>query len=198
MDSSNRYSGLKIAMFGACGTGKTTLATALASALNLPSVTNHARSIISSLGIQDVRYVQSSTTMALLEHALLLVRLKEQLKCCSSGFVADRTPLDQVMYWHLECEEHFPNLTSNFVDTAIEYLNFNPYDLLVYIPVEFELSHSDTLRYFDNHRHIEDKVASRLYDKHKEKGKIAKHFMTVSGSVDERMQAILNYLNTIR
>lgn len=192
----NRYFGLKIAMFGACGTGKTTLATALANELHLPTVTNHARPIISSLGVEDVRDVDGKT-MVLLEHALLLVRIKEQLKCSNSGFVADRSPLDQVIYWYTDCERVYPELTNNFVDTAIEYLKFNPYDLFIYVPVEFELQNSDTLRYFDEHRHLEDKIASKLYASQKAEGKISKHFMTVSGSVKKRTQSIMDYLEMI-
>lgn len=191
----NRYSGLKIAMFGACGTGKTTLATALANELNLPCVTNHARTIIASLDIEDVRNVDS-TTMALLEHALFLVRIKEQLKHSTSGFVSDRTPLDQVIYWYLECDKVYPKLTSNFVDSATEYLKFNPYDLFIYVPVEFELESSDTLRYFDEHRHAEDSIASKLYTEVKFNGEFSRHFITVSGSVEKHMQTILNYLET--
>lgn len=196
-ENNNRYSGLKIAMFGACGTGKTTLATALSKELNLPAVTNHARTIISSLDVEDVRDIKDATTMALLEHALFLVRIKEQLKHSTSGFVSDRTPLDQVIYWYTDCASTFPKLTSNFEDAAIEYLKFNPYNLFVYVPVEFELENSDTLRYFDNHRHLEDEVAARLYEKNKAEGKIAKHFITVSGSVEQRMETVVNYLEKI-
>lgn len=195
MDRDNRHYGLKIAMFGACGTGKTTLAEILASELSLTAVINHARGIISKMGIEDIRDVEAET-MALLEHALLLARIKEQLKHVSSGFVSDRTPLDQVIYWYADCQIAYPGLTENFVDSAIEYLRFNPYDLLVYIPVEFELESSDTLRYFDNHRHKEDEIAAMLYAQQKEKGEIAKHFMTVSGSVKERTNQVLNYLKT--
>lgn len=196
MDNKNKYSGLKIAMFGACGTGKTTLATALAPKLNLPGITHHARTIISGLGIEDVRYVDP-TTLALLEHSLFMLRIKDQLRHCSSGFVSDRTALDQAIYWLVDCEKNFPSLTSNFIDATVEYLSFNPYDLFVYVPVEFELTNSDYLRYFDEHRHAEDKVAAELYEEHKAEGMIAKHFMTVSGSVEERMQAIIDYLDTI-
>ena len=197
MKENNRYSGLKIAMFGACGTGKTTLATALSAKLGLPAVTNHARNIISSLDIEDVRDIKDATTMALLEHALFLVRIKEQLKHCTSGFVSDRTPLDQVIYWYTDCEQAFPKLTNNFVEAATEYLKFNPYDLFVYVPVEFDLKNSDTLRYFDNHRYLEDNVAEKLYEENKADGKIAKHFITVRGSVEQRMETIINYLKSI-
>lgn len=197
MVKNNRYSGLKIAMFGACGTGKTTLAIALSEKLDLPAVTNHARTIISSLGVEDVRDIKDATTMALLEHALFLVRIKEQLKCSTTGFVSDRTPLDQAIYWYTDCESAFPKLTNNFVGAATEYLKFNPYDLFVYVPVEFELENSDTLRYFDSHRHLEDEVAAKLYEKNKEKGEIAKYFMTVRGSVEQRVKSVIEHVENI-
>ena len=105
--------------------------------------------------------------------------------------------MDQVIYWYTDCDSSFPKLTSNFEEAAKEYLKFNPYNLFVYVPVEFELENSDTLRYFDNHRHLEDKIAARLYKENKTEGKIAKHFITVSGSVEKRVEIVMNYLETI-
>ena len=49
------------------------------------------------------------------------------------------------MYWELDNKNNFPTLTSiqnNFVDS---FLNNFKYDLIVCIPVEFELSESEKM-----------------------------------------------------
>ena len=82
------------------------------------------------------------TKRALLCESILLTRLTKQLELFDEGFISDRSLIDELMYWELDNKNNFPALTSilnNFVDS---FLNNFKYDLIVCIPVEFELSES--------------------------------------------------------
>ena len=184
---------MKIAFLGACGTGKTTLAESMYKDLKLKPVYNNARNVMSGLGITDLTDVEP-TKRALLCESILLTRLTKQLELFDEGFISDRSLIDELMYWELDNKNNFPALTSilnNFVDS---FLNNFKYDLIVCIPVEFELSESeknaDKLRWVDEHRYLENEYVNNFFNKEKEELRYCNKIIMVTGSVEERIAQI--------
>lgn len=184
---------MKIAFLGACGTGKTTLVESMYKDLKLKPVYNNARNVMSWLGITDLTDVEP-TKRALLCESILLTRLTKQLELFDEGFISDRSLIDELMYWELDNKNNFPVLTSilnNFVDS---FLNNFKYDLIVCIPVEFELSESeknaDKLRWVDEHRYLENEYVNNFFNKEKEELRYCNKIIMVTGSVEERIAQI--------
>lgn len=184
---------MRIAFFGACGTGKTTLVETMHKELGLKPVYNNARNVMSGLGIIDLTDVEP-TKRALLCESILITRLTKQLELLNEGFISDRSLIDELMYWELDNEKNFPSLTETLKNFVYSYLNKFKYDLLVCIPVEFELSekekNTDKLRWVDEHRYLEDEYVKNFYKEEKEKLHCCKKIITVTGSIEERIVQI--------
>ena len=184
---------MRIAFLGACGTGKTTLVEAMYKDLGLKPVYNNARNVMSGLGITDLTDVED-TKRALLCESILITRLTKQLELFDEGFISDRSIIDELMYWELDNEKNFPSLTSTLKDFVYTFLNKNKYDLLICIPVEFDLSekekNADRLRWVDEHRYLEDKFVKDFYNEEKEKLNCCKKIIMITGSIEERKKQI--------
>ena len=161
--------------------------------LKLKPVYNNARNVMPGLGITDLTDVEP-TKRALLCESILLTRLTKQLELFEEGFISDRSLIDELMYWELDIKNNFPALTSilnNFVDP---FLNNFKYDLIVCIPVEFELSESeknaDKLRWVDEHRYLENEYVNNFFNKEKEELRYCNKIIMVTGSVEERIAQI--------
>ena len=80
---------------------------------------------------------------------------------------------------------------NNFVDS---FFNNFKYDLIVCIPVEFELSESeknaDKLRWVDEHRYLENEYVNNFFNKEKEELRYCNKIIMVTGSVEERIAQI--------
>lgn len=191
---------MRIAFLGACGTGKTTLVEAMYKDLGLKPVYNNARNVMSGLGITDLTDVEP-TKRALLCESILITRLTKQLELFDKGFISDRSLIDELMYWKLDNEKNFPSLTSTLKDFVYSFLNKFKYDLLVCIPVEFDLSekekNADRLRWVDEHRYLEDAYVKNFYNEEKENLHCCKKIITVTGSVEERIAQIKGALKEL-
>ena len=184
---------MRIAFFGACGTGKTTLVKSIYEELNLKPLYNNARSIIAGLGIDDVSNIEP-TKRALMLESILISRIMKQIEILDENFISDRSPIDELMYWELDNDKNFPSLTPVIKRFVNSYLERFKYDLLVYVPIEFDLSerekNEDKLRYVNEHRNIEDEYVNAFYNKEKEELLYCKKIIKVSGSVEERIVQI--------
>lgn len=184
---------MRIAFFGACGTGKTTLVKSIYEELNLKPLYNNARSVIAGLGIDDVSNIEP-TKRALMLESILISRIMKQIEILDEDFISDRSPLDELMYWELDNDKNFPSLTPVIKRFVSSYLQRFKYDLLVYVPIEFDLSekekNEDRLRYVDEHRYVEDEYVNAFYNKEKEELLYCKKIIKVSGSVEERIHQI--------
>jgi len=192
---------MRIAFLGACGTGKTTLVEAMYKNLGLKPVYNNARNVMSGLGITDLTDVEP-TKRALLCESILITRLTKQLELLDEGFISDRSIIDELMYWELDNEENFPSLTSTLKNFVYSFLNKFKYDLLICIPVEFDLSenekNADKLRWVDDHRYLEDAYVKNFYNVEKENLHCCKKIIIVSGSVEERIKQIKEALKELQ
>lgn len=131
-----KTTGIRIGICGAHGTGKTTLANALQKALQLPLISERARTVAKEMGI-TIADVMRDVELARRFQARLFrtqVRLEEELK---HGFVSDRTLADIYGYcmlygvWPEEKEKLFLDYVAKML--------VGRYDLLVYVPIEFPL-----------------------------------------------------------
>lgn len=184
---------MRIAFLGACGTGKTTLVEAMYKDLGLKPVYNNARNVMAGLGITDLTDVEN-TKRALLCESILITRLTKQLELIDEGFISDRSIIDELMYWELDNEKNFPSLTTTLKDFVYSFLNKFKYDLLICIPVEFDLSekekNADRLRWVDEHRYLEDEYVKKFYDEEKEKLNCCKKIIMITGSIEDRKKQI--------
>ena len=184
---------MRIAFLGACGTGKTTLVEAMYKDLKLKPVYNNARNVMTGLGITDLTDVEN-TKRALLCESILITRLTKQLELIDEGFISDRSIIDELMYWELDNEKNFPSLTTTLKDFVYSFLNKFKYDLLICIPVEFDLSekekNADRLRWVDEHRYLEDEYVKKFYNEEKDKLNCCKKIIMITGSVEERKKQI--------
>jgi nicotinamide riboside kinase len=122
---------IKIAISGTHGVGKTTLAKRLAESLYVPLLSEVARDVAVSTGIEHTEQISkgSMLTRIMFQGAVFGMQgLKEKMH---GGFVSDRSILDCIAYCHLYClPEHF---ISTLEEAAL--IHTGGYDLIIYCPI---------------------------------------------------------------
>ncbi|HVL80263.1 MAG TPA: ATP-binding protein [Actinomycetota bacterium] len=170
----------RIAIVGSFSTGKTTLATEVAPALDLPLLPEVAREI-AALGFK----LDKDATV---ETETLIFLRQWYAEMTHPEFVADRSMLDALAYagWVLEHQERRKEfaLWDACLDIATHHLRSN-YSHVFYLPVEFPIV-ADGLRPMDPDFQTDiDKRIVGLLDSH------SIPYETLTGTVQQRMEALL-------
>ncbi|MBQ3502684.1 MAG: hypothetical protein IJA72_03365, partial [Clostridia bacterium] len=134
------------------------------------------------------------TKRALLCESILITRLTKQMQTWNEGFISDRSIIDELMYWELDNQKNFPSLTDTLKDFVYTFYSKFKYDLLVCIPVEFDLSekekNADRLRWVDEHRYLEDEYVKKFYNEEKKNPRCCRKVITVSGTIEQQIEQI--------
>lgn len=175
----------KIALFGASGTGKTTLAKLISKKYDIPYLEKLSPEIYNEIFGDEKNPLGDKTKNSLFLLSHCICRMNQQLQ--TESYVADRSILDSMLYIAMDFDYTFKSDILKFLKYNFES---NPYDLLIFVPKEFELPSTETKPRLDKeHRDREDEFAKVIYEKFL-KSKISKKFMTVHGSPEERMKQV--------
>ncbi len=129
---------MKIAITGTHGTGKTTLARALAAKTGLPLIVEQARVVAAEMGLTNCNQLLNSPERAkAFQERVLERQIAEQIKH-PEGFIADRSTLDAIAYWKLylgntKSQVSPGTKTDRYIYKARLHA-WKGLDLLVYIP----------------------------------------------------------------
>ena len=139
---------IRLAMTGASGTGKTTLATYAADLLGLPINPVGARSVASTMGFANPYDVDRAGKRAEFQNRLLAEKLAWERD--HDAFVTDRTTLDNVVYFALHSVR---SIDSAFVDQAS--VGLQRYTHVVYCPARVFLdTDGDPARFSEKSYHL--------------------------------------------
>ena len=137
---------MRIAISGAHGVGKTTLARKLAKTLDLPQIEEVVRSVAKDFGFKTTGQIRKAKELdkCLFQNTLFVRQAVTEMQF-KNGFVSDRSMLDFVAYCYLY------NLPDHYVEIlqkeALRYSEF--YDLLVYCPIPDVVLENDGFRLTD-------------------------------------------------
>jgi nicotinamide riboside kinase len=111
---------MRIAIAGASGTGKTTLANAIAERYSLPINPVGARSVAKSMGFDNPYDVDKAGKRV--EFQRRLFEQKRDWEFANDRFVTDRTYLDNLTYCALHMAEHLPDdAVEEFIEATSRY-----------------------------------------------------------------------------
>lgn len=145
---------MRIAFFGASGTGKTTLAKAVSVALGIPLNPVGSRSVAQSMGFEKPYDVDPAGKRV--EFQIELSNAKLKWESFRENFVTDRTGADEWAYASL----HAPSLVHRDSLTMVEYASrlvriTSQYDLIFHTPVDvFQDLGNDPARRTDFEYHL--------------------------------------------
>ena len=146
---------MRIAISGAHGVGKTTLAKSLAGKLNLPLVEEVARSVAAENGFKTTTDIQNAvpSARALYQHSVFFRQVMKE-DYYHSGYVSDRSVFDCVAYCILYDLHH--DFISFLRAEAIKHSS--DYDFIVYCPIPdgkisadgFRLTDKESQKFIDD------------------------------------------------
>jgi nicotinamide riboside kinase len=137
---------LRIAISGAHGVGKSSLALLLATEVNLPLIEEVARTVAEKTGFHNTQEVIDAHPLdkERFQNAVLSRQLNTEFQHGAQGFVSDRSVIDIAAYstWY-----KLP-LAKKVRQNAVEYAR-NNYDLVFYIPLDERQAEDDGFRLVD-------------------------------------------------
>ena len=162
---------MKIVITGSHGTGKSTLARQYPNKLN-----EVARSLIEEWGHPNTF---DEDKFDLFETEIIKRQISEELRL--KDFISDRCVIDVLAYCTLMAS---PKTTRIIADKVQSYLQENTYDIIFYIPIEFEME-KDGVRYEDEQlRVIVDLQIQKYLKRYKLK------YTVLTGSIEQRIETI--------
>lgn len=137
---------MKIAISGAHGVGKTTLAKTLAKMLDLPLLKETAREVAQEYGFVNTEQIRGADNFmkSLFQNAVFTRQARKELMY-QYGFVGDRSVIDCIAYSYLYgMPEYFLQALQK---AALEHSNI--YSLIVYCPISAASIEADGFRLVD-------------------------------------------------
>lgn len=177
---------MKIGICGAQGVGKSTLAKLLAEQLGLPLIGEQAREVVKLLNLGRPRELRKQPQVGLTYQLICLLAQIEAEEKHERGFVADRTFIDNAVYfnkWH--SHQVSSSLSRLFYEVCRQHAR--KYDLLVYVPPEIPLE-DDQFRSVNVDYQAEIDFLVRLFLK----GMPVREWMEVTGTVEERVRQVMD------
>lgn len=169
---------MKIAIVGSMGVGKTTLAKALGQEIGMRMLPEVARELIR----KGYKLDQGITSD--LEYEI--IKLQAELEKGSwENWIADRCLIDALAYSSVLFPQNIP-----LIKVAKRELDRAKYDIIIYIPIEFEIE-NDGVRSTDGkfQREIDGAIKKVL--------KNHKHFI-IKGSVEKRVERVIKIISLIQ
>jgi nicotinamide riboside kinase len=177
----------RIGLIGSQGTGKSTLAKLLSKKLGLPLITEQARSVAEQMGFKSIDNLTKVQRIELQANILHTQILQEKAHR-DTGFVADRTVIDNLAYWQFYSLKDTPEYHGAAI-LARRHMR-DAYDLLVFLRPEFPIE-DDGFRFACPHCQrvvdmlVEDIV--RLFEL---------NCIEVRGSTEARAEQVFDYLRS--
>lgn len=129
---------MKIAIIGASGTGKTTLARALSEEFSLPLIREQARLVMAEFGMELKEIRKDPNLLLRFQDRVLEMQIKSELEH-PDGFVSDRSVFDNLTLFLRHCTFTEAELFA-YQQKVMYHYRRHPYDLLLFLrPGEFPL-----------------------------------------------------------
>lgn len=129
---------MRIGIIGSAGTGKTTLAKALAKHLHATYVPDAVLAVLKDRGRESWQGVVAGDRRRIREEAL---RRKISAEASEEAFVSDKTVIDYLAYWlQNQSEQELRNVNEEFLSQCKEAAK--RYDVLVLLPYREDVSYA--------------------------------------------------------
>ncbi len=181
---------MRIAIAGASGTGKSTLARAISEKYNLPINPVGARSVALEMGFDNPYDVDAAGKRV--EFQKRLFESKRAWELAHDSFVTDRTYLDNLTYCALHMAEHLEE------DQMEEFMKaMSRYDLVLRLPLDTFQDLSDPIRkqsagYHRMYDLVLEALIQRASDRH-----YASYVQTLDGYLSDRQVLAFAYVNKV-
>ena len=172
---------MRIGFSGTHGVGKTTIANLVSKELDIPLLSEVARSI-SEQGFLIASKNSVTSTQAQL--AIFGMQMLEEQRLYPN-YVSDRTMLDALAYTDTLCsyDNILCNMYTSLENFVLEYVK-NMYDIIFYVPIRFDVV-DDGFRDISNYRDVVDDILQEILDKYL--GKV----VLIDGSSNEMLKKVL-------
>jgi nicotinamide riboside kinase len=181
---------VRIGITGSHGVGKTTLAQALSSALNLPLIQEQARVVAKELGINSLDEIKNDKFRFREYQCLVPAYQIDTERLNPAGFVSDRTTIDCAAYWLKWHAHNWPSkLNNNYYNICM--VNVKYYDLIVYVPAESSWPADDGFRDTDRSCQVEVDFYIRCLLAEADPA----NWIAVEGSPDDMVKQVLSRLS---
>lgn len=186
---------LRIGIVGSHSVGKTTLARELAKRLDTVLIEEQIRVSTEKFAPFGFKSLAQITTSTWYPHFMfnILIDQVQQESSAQNGFVSDRTTLDYYAYYELL--SHDPPETREIIKNLFLLRFQASYDLILYLPIAFEIINDGYRSMDDEQRHLAD---TRIQELLKPFQNVAALYeKTPEGRVQEAIGIVQSYQDTI-
>lgn len=180
---------IRLAFCGASGTGKSTLAMSLSERLHLPICPVGSREVSKEMGFASPYDVDAAGQRIEFQHRLLRLKGAWELDSKASGFITDRTHLDNVTYTTMHAAE---GLVGPFMESMMQLMEL--YTHIVFCPMSaVHKVGDDPQRIADDEYHERyETILTRLLHEYASPTPI---LWLTSGDRDMRVRQVLKFVS---